>query len=323
MRPRILILIPLAAALACFLLFSHWPPHSFASSSSNDGAKQPLILELFTSEGCSSCPPADSLLAKLSADQPFDGIEIIALEEHVDYWNSDGWTDRFSSPDFTIRQQEYARLLPAGGVYTPQMIVDGRAQFVGSHAQEAQDQIRSAASHPKSRLLLTPTASRNSHSRSFNLTLDPSSASPTAGTAVPPAIASLFASTLSLLQSFTLPPPPFQPGSSASAAPFTPALERSPSSPPTATLDLWIAITEKDLHSSVTAGENSGQTLQHAPIVRQLRKLKSISLPLSTPIPFTFDLHKDWQPANLTVVAFLSNPHSHQIQAAGSLPIAP
>ena len=104
MRPRILILIFLAAAFASLLLFSRWPAHSFASSD----AKQPVILELFTSEGCSSCPPADSLLAKLSEEQPFDGVEIIALEEHVDYWDRQGWTDPFSSPDFTHRQEEYA-----------------------------------------------------------------------------------------------------------------------------------------------------------------------------------------------------------------------
>jgi len=270
MRPRILILIALAAALASIILFSRWPAHSFASPSSNDSAKQPVIVELFTSEGCSSCPPADSLLAKLSVEQPFDGIEIIALEEHVDYWDHDGWTDPFSSPDFTSRQEEYSHVLPDGGVYTPQMIIDGRAQFVGSRTQETHDQIRWAASHPKSRLLLTSTPAPNPHSRSFELRLDPIS------------------------------PPP----------------DSSP-------LELWIAITEKNLHSDVTAGENSGHTLQHAPVVRQLRKLKSISLPLSNPIPFTLALPKDWLPANLTLVAFLSNSHSHQIQAAGSLPVTP
>jgi hypothetical protein len=270
MRPRFLILIPLAAALAGLLLFSHWPSHSLASPASNGDSKQPVILELFTSEGCSSCPPADSLLSKLSADQPLDGVEIIALEEHVDYWNHDGWTDPFSSPDFTSRQEEYSHVLPDGGVYTPQMVVDGRAQFVGSRTHEAHDQIRWAASHPKSRLLLTPISAPNPHSRSFTLTLDPSS----------------------------------------------PSLDSSP-------LDLWIAVTEKNLHSNVTAGENSGHTLQHAPVARELRKRKSISLPLSAPIQFTVNLLKDWQPANLTVVAFLSNPHTHQIQAAGSVPITP
>lgn len=266
MRSRILILIFLAAAFASLLLFSRWPAHSFASSD----AKQPVILELFTSEGCSSCPPADSLLAKLSEEQPFDGVEIIALEEHVDYWDRQGWTDPFSSPDFTHRQEEYARVLPEGGVYTPQMIIDGRAQFVGSRTHDTHDQIRWAAAHPKSRLLLTSASSSNSHSRSYALSLDPSS----------------------------------------------PSLAASP-------LELWVAITEKNLHSDVTAGENSGHTLQHAPVVRQLRKLQSLSPPLTSPLTFTIDLRKNWLPANLTVVAFLSDPHSHQIQVAGSLPITP
>ena len=273
MRPRIFFssLAFVAATLACITLFSRWPAHSSASSNAAISAKQPVVLELFTSEGCSSCPPADSLLAKLSEDQPFDGVEIIALEEHVDYWNSLGWSDPFSSPDFSRRQEQYAKLLPDGGVYTPQMIVDGRAQFVGSRTHETRDQIRWAASHPKSHLLLTPTSTptSNPHSRSFELRFDPS----------------------------------------------TPA--------PNSALDLWIAITEKNLHSDVTAGENSGHTLQHAPVVRQLSKLQSLSAPLSAPITFTIDLRKDWLPTNLTVVAFLSGPHSRQIQAAGSSPLTP
>ncbi len=95
-------------------------------------SSRPLVVELFTSEGCSSCPPADALLASLERQATFNGRPIIVLGEHVDYWNGLGWHDRFSSAAFTERQQEYARRLGVPEIYTPQMIVNGRTQFVGN-----------------------------------------------------------------------------------------------------------------------------------------------------------------------------------------------
>lgn len=113
-----------------------------------------VVVELFTSEGCSSCPPADAVLANLAKPGAVDGVEIIALELHVDYWNGLGWADPFSSPAFSQRQQNYAKVLQRDQIYTPQMIVDGSEEFVGSDRGKALDAIGRAASHPKGTISL-------------------------------------------------------------------------------------------------------------------------------------------------------------------------
>src|SRR6266852_4793572 len=124
-------------------------PQAQASSRTPETARTPVVVELFTSEGCSSCPPADALLARLS-EAPLDGnVQLIALEEHVDYWNDLGWMDPFSSRDWTSRQYVYSGVLRNGNPYTPQMVVDGTAEFVGSRAQKARQAIHEAAGKAK------------------------------------------------------------------------------------------------------------------------------------------------------------------------------
>ncbi len=128
----------------------------------NDGKRAPIIVELFTSEGCSSCPPADAVLSHLEKTQPVAGAEIIAMSEHVDYWNYIGWSDPFSSEAFSARQQAYAPVFGNDGVYTPQMVVDGQAEFIGSSTGKAQTAIARAAKLPKAEVRISSVDDKSS-----------------------------------------------------------------------------------------------------------------------------------------------------------------
>ena len=116
------------------------------------GAPVPVLVELFTAEGCSSCPPADTLLEKLIESQPAAGVQIVGLGEHVDYWDRLGWKDRFSSAALTARQQKYANRSKGGDIYTPQMVVDGQDAFVGSDLAAARRAIERAVAGPHGRV---------------------------------------------------------------------------------------------------------------------------------------------------------------------------
>jgi hypothetical protein len=115
----------------------------------------PVVVELFTSEGCSSCPPADALLAKLDEMGRVGNAQVVPLEEHVDYWDDQGWRDPFSSHEWTARQYAYASVLGNGNAYTPQMVVDGSVEFSGGRAQQALQSIAQAASRAKTPVVLS------------------------------------------------------------------------------------------------------------------------------------------------------------------------
>jgi hypothetical protein len=232
--------------------------------------KQPVIVELFTSEGCSSCPPADALLKRLSDFQPIDGADVLALEEHVDYWNQDGWTDPFSSHDFSERQNEYTAQLRVNGPYTPEMIVDGTKEFVGSRASQAERTISQAAKTPKAKITLQPATD----------------AAPAKGKAT-----------------------------------YNVQIADVPG-PATSGLDLWVAVTEKNLATDVKNGENAGENLKHADIVRTLRKAQTLKYAGDPIKPLTIDLKDNWNRQNTRVVVFLVDKSSHRIVGAAAVSLS-
>ena len=142
-RPFAIPLVIAMGTLASQLLSQ--PSHSPAQSST----PQPVLVELFTSEGCSDCPPADALLEKLDTRQPVPGALSIVLSEHVTYWNHQGWSDPFSFDTIDEHQEDYVRVFSLPSPATPQFVVDGAAQVAGADAGKLAHEIMQAAAKPK------------------------------------------------------------------------------------------------------------------------------------------------------------------------------
>ncbi len=122
---------------------------SMAHPDTGETQKVKVLVELFTSQGCSSCPPADRVLNQLQKQQPVDGVEIVALSWHVDYWNRLGWEDPYSSKLYSDRQRSYAKVYESERIYTPQMIIDGTNEFVGSDKNRALTGLKRAGKQEK------------------------------------------------------------------------------------------------------------------------------------------------------------------------------
>ena len=129
-----------------------------------------VVVELFTSEGCSSCPPADTVLQNLVQTQPVRGVHVIGLGEHVDYWNQLGWRDPFSSELLTQRQSAYATTFHNDQVYTPQMVVQGQSEFVGSDLARAKAEISRAATRRQASV--TIRAAQGAHAGLLSVHID-------------------------------------------------------------------------------------------------------------------------------------------------------
>lgn len=236
-----------------------------------NGSRVPVVVELFTSEGCSSCPSADALLMQLEQIPPVPNAEIIALSEHVDYWNYIGWSDPFSAAAYSSRQQTYAQALRLtggrGDVYTPQMVVDGQFEFVGSNVSKARDAIAQAAAFPKAEVTLS-------------------------------LINPIKADELKLRVR-------------ASQLPQLHANDQA---------EVVLALTENNLASNVTSGENSGRKLRHAAVTRELCTIAQFT---STQKAFEAEtvikLADNWKRNDLRVVAFIQERTHRRILGATSL----
>lgn len=165
----------LGLCVVCFLGFLAMNPdargqvNSQAASASANADRKPVLVELFTAEGCSSCPPAEKLLAALEARQPAADAEIIPLEEHVDYWDHDGWVDPFDSPDWTARQDNYTVKFKENTPYTPEMVVDGDAHFNGSMGHTAVMAIEAAARQPETQITVSSGQPGSHGAESFDV----------------------------------------------------------------------------------------------------------------------------------------------------------
>ncbi len=159
------------------------PTHWMMGRSVKAQMRTPVIVELFTSEGCSDCPPADKVLTDLERTQPVPGAEVIALGQHVDYWNHGGWADRYSAHAYSTRQNDYANAFHLDSVYTPQMIVDGRTQFVGSDRNRAVQAIAAAARAPKASVTIQQVGTGQGSTVPLQISIGTLPAGQSAGTA--------------------------------------------------------------------------------------------------------------------------------------------
>ena len=235
------------------------PLGSFAQSAPSIPRKA-VVVELFTSEGCSDCPPADALLGRLRQETVATGVEVIPLGLHVDYWNHEGWIDRFSSASYTDRQAKYAGQLHVQDPYTPQMVVDGSWQFVGNNPSLARQAILQAAARPaEAEVQIAP----------------------------------------------------------AGDGKFQVKVKGAPST----TGDVILALTEDNLATKVSGGENSNRELHHSAVVREFRSLGHLR-DGAFEDSVTVNLKKDWKRDDLRIVVFAQQSHTGAIEGAASLPLA-
>jgi hypothetical protein len=254
-----------------FVFSTVFVPKMGAQTSAAASNRKPVLVELFTSEGCSTCPPADALLQKLEEQQPVAGAEVVALEEHVDYWDHEGWSDPYDSPSWTQRQMAYKDLFKTKEVYTPQMVVDGQAQFVGGNGQQALLEIDKAAHRVQTDVTITSEKPQGKGSQRFTVSVE-KLAGNTAGDVA----------------------------------------------------EVWLAVTEDGLESSVKRGENAGHVLHHIATLRSLHKI-GVASASGAPASFTgspdVKIESRWNRENVRVVVFIQEKKSGKILGAASAKI--
>jgi hypothetical protein len=244
-----------------------------------------VVVELFTSQGCSSCPPADRLLSRLQGDSRAAGGAVIPLAFHVDYWNRLGWSDPFSSAAWSQRQMSYAKAFHSNRIYTPQLVVGGRSECVGSEEREVMRRIHEAlAAEPEGEVTLGAPVAAN------------------AGGAGSGAGASAAA------------------GKSARVT-VSARLLRGVGG---GSQEVWVALTESGLTTAVKAGENASATLHDDHVVRRLVKAFTLppTAGEASSAEVALPLDSSWNGAALQVVAFIQDPRSLAIHGAAARPLA-
>jgi hypothetical protein len=241
-------------------IFSIFSASAAAQKKENQIAKSktPVLVELFTSEGCSSCPPADKVLTRLEKEQPNADAETITLAFHVDYWNYLGWRDEFSSSLYSERQGGYGSHFNLDSNYTPQMVVDGQKQFVGSNFGNATNAIAEAVKNEKA--VVEVSAENAEKKTNFKVKI-------------------------------------------------TGVAKHDESY-------VWLAIAEDNISTSVRRGENSGRTLQHTSVVREMKLIGNLlptadNFEIETAVP----LPSNWNKKNLKAVVFVQGKSTKKVFA--------
>jgi len=149
----------------CFAVIALYAGMECRAFAADSAPSTPVVVELFTSEGCSSCPPADALLKAMDSSQAVPGVHLIVMEEHVDYWDDQGWKDPFSSHEITRRQTDYTERLHVPEPYTPEMVVDGAYEFTGNDKMRAVEALRKAVTLPTVSVRISSIAIENGQLR--------------------------------------------------------------------------------------------------------------------------------------------------------------
>ena len=263
-RLRVLFYSLVTVLLVSIVLLVHlWARSTEGTFKAYDADRPPVLIELFTSEGCSDCPPADALLERLDRSQPIGGAEVIVLSEHVDYWNGPGWKDPYSSHEYSQRQNAYASVFGLGSVYTPQMVVDGSFEFVGSDERRAIEAVENASKSAKIAVSISSVRLESNHLLVLHID---------AG--------------------------------------------QLPSSSATRTARVLLAIADERDESHVRGGENSGRTLKHIAVLRNLSKVGILdqSSQFSRDVKVSIDHGNE----NVRLIAFVQDPKTGKIWGVGS-----
>jgi hypothetical protein len=225
-------------------------------------SRVPVVVELFTSEGCSSCVPADQLLSQIERGQATSGRgpEVITLGEHVDYWDSAEWRDRFSSPLFSSRQQDYGIAFRAQNVFTPQVVVNGQTQCLGSDWNCIQRAISDASSAPRAAVSIRAQA-----------------------------------------------------GDTAAVS-----VQHLPDG--TRGTDILLGITESDLRTNITGGENRGRSAAHTAVVRSMSTLGHLDPKKNGAYSADIKLNLNfrWNRQNVKLVLLVQDSTTRRILGAAS-----